>query len=63
MKIFGKHAQVPELSELDQFICEFNAQRSGEPDCRAVEKSKHEDLAKKRDQKMTPKDTQLWEGF
>lgn len=62
MKIFGKHG-VPELSDLDQFITEFNAQRHVEGDSRAAEANKHQKLFEKRDQKMTPDDTKIWEGF
>ncbi|MAZ43984.1 MAG: hypothetical protein CMF48_02225 [Legionellales bacterium] len=62
MKIFGKHG-VPKLSELDQFMTEFNDKRTVEDASRMTEAQKHEKLFKKRDKKMSPDDTKIWEGF
>ena len=62
MKLFGKHG-VPPLSELDQFMTQFNEQRSAPSPSREAEQARHAKLADTRDKKMTPDDTKIWEGF
>ncbi len=62
MKLFGKHG-MPPLSELDQFMNQFNEQRNKPCPSREAEHQKHADIADRRDKKMTPDDTKIWEGF
>lgn len=62
MKIFGKHGQHYQ-SELEKFMRDFDAKRQEEPVARMEERTRHELVADKRDNKVDPSDAQVWEGF
>ena len=62
MKIFGKHGQHYQ-SELEQFMRDFDEKRHVEPVACLEERMKHESIADKRDNKVDPSDSKIWEGF
>jgi len=62
MSILGRHHDI-KISELDELIMAFDANRVDEPESRRIEREKAAAIAHKRDKEVAPNDTNLWEGF